>query len=125
MWLFYCHTRYFGSVHCFCGLKILILNGSGLQIQTSGTAPNICWVGWVGTNIRGVGRTTRRIPNICHDGKHKLFCEAIARSGFSVLSISYKLEIWDPPRWISLKIFQNKFLIISKRCRTYFNFFLK
>jgi hypothetical protein len=37
MWLFYCHTRYFGSVHCFCGLKILILNGSGLQIQTSGT----------------------------------------------------------------------------------------
>ena len=55
MWLFYCRTRYFGSVHCFCGLKILILNGPGLQIQTNGTAPNICWVGWVGTNIRGVG----------------------------------------------------------------------
>ena len=62
MWLFYCHTRYFGSVHYCFGLKILILNGSGLQIQTSGTAPNICWVGWVGTNIRGVGR--RMLSNI-------------------------------------------------------------
>jgi len=45
MRLFYCHTRYFGSVHCFCGLKILILNGSGLQIQTSGTQPNIRQIG--------------------------------------------------------------------------------
>ena len=30
-----------GSVHCCCGLQILILNGSGLQIQTNGTARNI------------------------------------------------------------------------------------
>ena len=30
---FYCHTCYFGSVHCFCEL----------QIQTNGTQPNIRW----------------------------------------------------------------------------------
>jgi len=34
VWLFYCLRCHIGSVHCFCGLKILILNGSGLQIQT-------------------------------------------------------------------------------------------
>ena len=43
--LFYCLMRYIGSVHCFCGLKNLILNGSGLQIQTSDTQPNIRGVG--------------------------------------------------------------------------------
>ena len=32
--------------HCCCGLKILILNGSGLQIQTNGTAWNIRRVGF-------------------------------------------------------------------------------
>jgi hypothetical protein len=36
--LVYLAITYLGSVHCFCGLKILILNGSGLQIQTNGTA---------------------------------------------------------------------------------------
>ena len=35
--LVYLAITYLGSVHCFCGLKILILNGSGLQIQTNGT----------------------------------------------------------------------------------------
>ena len=45
MWLLYCLRCCIGSVHCFCGLKILILNGSGLQIQTSGTQPNIRGVG--------------------------------------------------------------------------------
>ena len=39
------------------GLKILILNGSGLQIQTSGTAPN----------IRGVGNPDQR-----HVAEHPL-----------------------------------------------------
>ena len=34
--LVYLAITYLGSVHCFCGLKILILNGSGLQIQTNG-----------------------------------------------------------------------------------------
>ena len=35
--------------------------GSGRDVEhpldrkTNGTAPNICWVGWVGTNIRWVG----------------------------------------------------------------------
>ena len=36
--LVYLAITYLGSVHCFCGLQILILNGSGLQIQTNGTA---------------------------------------------------------------------------------------
>ena len=80
MWLFYCHTRYFGSVHCFCGLKILILNGSGLQIQTSGTtrtsagseghqcSVNIRWVGRCGCfiatcAISGQFIAARRIEN--------------------------------------------------------------
>ena len=72
MWLFYCLRRYFGSVHCFCGLKILIFNGSGLQIQTSGTTWNIsrvgiqtngtAWnisrVGGAESNIRWVGSGT-------------------------------------------------------------------
>ena len=44
-WLFYCLRCHIGSIHCFCGLKILILNGSGLQIQTNGTQPNIRKVG--------------------------------------------------------------------------------
>ena len=35
--LVYLAITYLGSVYCFCGLKILILNGSGLQIQTNGT----------------------------------------------------------------------------------------
>ena len=35
--LVYLAITYLGSVHCFCGLQILILNGSGLQIQTNGT----------------------------------------------------------------------------------------
>ena len=48
---------YSGSVHCRCGLKILIHNGSGLQIQTNG-------VGWVGTNIRGVEVGNGMVSNI-------------------------------------------------------------
>ena len=54
-WLFYCHTRYFGSVHCFCGLKILILNGSGLQIQTNGSRTSAgsgdLWLRWIGEDL--------------------------------------------------------------------------
>jgi hypothetical protein len=38
--LVYLAITYLGSVHCFCGLKILILNGSGLQIQTIGKVAN-------------------------------------------------------------------------------------
>ena len=33
---FYCHRCYFDSTYGCCGLQILILNGSGLQIQTNG-----------------------------------------------------------------------------------------
>ena len=53
------------SYYCF-GLKILILNGSGLQIQTSGTQPNIRWVGAKGTawNIRWVGNGHQCSVNI-------------------------------------------------------------
>jgi hypothetical protein len=40
MLLFYCLRCHIGSAHCFCGLKILILNGSGLQIQTIGKVAN-------------------------------------------------------------------------------------
>jgi hypothetical protein len=49
------HALFWFSTLLPGGLKILILNGPGLQIQTNGTQPNIRWVRWVGTNIRGGG----------------------------------------------------------------------
>ena len=58
--LVYLAITYLGSVYCFCGLKILILNGSGLQIQTNGTTRTSAGsVQRHDTNIRGVGPAAR------------------------------------------------------------------
>ena len=46
------------------GLKILILNGPDLQIQTNGTAPNIRWVG---TSTRSVTTPGRAPPTERHE----------------------------------------------------------
>ena len=57
---FYCLACHFGTVHCRCGLQILVLNGSGLQIQTNGTAWSIRWIGMGRTwNIRWLGESTK------------------------------------------------------------------